>query len=184
MGVLVERMLRGTTASRTSPNVWRVAVKNRPSDDRGCYRMGKLLESWARLVKRVHCCRTIMQYTLFAFGQQERLCYSPSSSSTCTTQFTSFRCSSAFGHHVVSHHAPCMSANSITTVLDAIAYEWLATNYPQLVQAIDTELSNGSTPSDVRFVVQQHSGADHDDLALRCEQAARHILALRAKATA
>ena len=77
-----------------------------------------------------------------------------------------------------------MSANSITTVLDAIAYEWLAANYPQLVQAIDTELSNGSTPSDVRFVVQQHSGADHDDLALRCEQAARYILALRAKATA
>jgi hypothetical protein len=78
-----------------------------------------------------------------------------------------------------------MSANSLTTVLDAIAYDWLSANYPPLVQAITTELSNGvTTPSDVRFAVQQHSGADHDDLALRCEQAARYILALRAKATA
>ena len=30
-----------------------------------------------------------------------------------------------------------MPANSISTILDAIAYEWLATNYPQLVEAID-----------------------------------------------
>ena len=77
-----------------------------------------------------------------------------------------------------------MSANSITTVLDAIAYEWLSTNYPQLVKAIDTELDRGSAPGDVRFVVQQHSGADHDELALRCEQAARHLLTLRIQATA
>ena len=75
-----------------------------------------------------------------------------------------------------------MSANSITTVLDAIAYEWLATNYPQLVHAIATELNNGSTPSAVRAVAQHHVAPDLDSLATRCEQTARHIL--RADATA
>ena len=75
-----------------------------------------------------------------------------------------------------------MSANPITTVLDAIAYEWLATNYPQLVKAIDTELNRGITPGDVRFVVQRHGGPDRDDLALRCEQAARHLMRQREQA--
>ena len=59
--------------------------------------------------------------------------------------------------------------------LDRMSYEYLSTNAPDLVVAIDRELAQGSTPEGIRFVVQRYVGPDRDGLARRCEQAARHM---------
>lgn len=64
---------------------------------------------------------------------------------------------------------------SLTAALDRMSYEYLATNAPDLVSAISAELSGGTGPEAIRFIVQRHVGPDREGLALRCEQAARHM---------
>ena len=64
---------------------------------------------------------------------------------------------------------------ALTTALDRMSYEYLATNAPDLVVAIDQELHAGSAPESIRFIVQRHVGPDREGLALRCEQAARYM---------
>ncbi len=64
---------------------------------------------------------------------------------------------------------------ALAAALDRDSYEWLVVNRPDIVMAIDTELRNGMEPEGIRFIVQRHVGADREGLALRCEQAARHI---------
>lgn len=67
------------------------------------------------------------------------------------------------------------TGNALIAALDRMSYEWLATNAPDLVVAIDQELRNGTEPEGVRFIVQRHVGPDREGLALRCEQAARYM---------
>ena len=61
------------------------------------------------------------------------------------------------------------------TALDRISYEWLATQFPDLVTAIEQDMARGATPAAIKFLVSRHVGPDRDGLALRCEQAARHM---------
>lgn len=67
------------------------------------------------------------------------------------------------------------TGKALTAALDRMSYEWLATNAPDLVVAIEQELRSGAQPEAIRFVVQRHVGPDREGLALRCEQAARHL---------
>lgn len=69
------------------------------------------------------------------------------------------------------------NGQALTAALDRMSYEYLATNAPDLVVAIDQELRTGTAPEGVRFIVQRHVGPDREGLALRCEQAARHMAA-------
>ena len=64
---------------------------------------------------------------------------------------------------------------ALTVALDRMSYEYLVTNAPDLVIAIDQELRAGVEPDGIRFIVQKHVGADRENLALRCEQAARYM---------
>ena len=70
-----------------------------------------------------------------------------------------------------------MSTNgkALTAALDRMSYEWLSTNAPDIIVAIDQELRNGTGPEGIRFIVQRHVGPDREGLALRCEQAARYM---------
>ncbi len=70
-----------------------------------------------------------------------------------------------------------MSTNgkALTAALDRMSYEWLSTNAPDIIVAIDHELRNGTGPEGIRFIVQRHVGPDREGLALRCEQAARYM---------
>lgn len=72
---------------------------------------------------------------------------------------------------------PTAQGGALTAALDELSYEYLATNYPALVSAIDAELRGGLEPEGVRFVVLQHVGPEREGIAQRCEQAARHIAA-------
>ncbi len=56
--------------------------------------------------------------------------------------------------------------------LDEVSYQWLASEHPPLVEAIGEELKRGLTPRQIRLRVQDRT--DRRELALRCEQAARH----------
>jgi hypothetical protein len=66
----------------------------------------------------------------------------------------------------------------LTEALDAMSYQWLSAQAPDLVLAIEAELTGGRSPYQIRLLTQRHVGPDRDGLALRCEQAARHMQAL------
>lgn len=61
--------------------------------------------------------------------------------------------------------------------IDADAYTWFTqqTFGPTYITAIERELQKGATPEAVRYYVQARVGPERAGLALRCEQAARHI---------
>ena len=67
------------------------------------------------------------------------------------------------------------TGKALAAALDRMSYEWLSTNAPDLVVAIDQELQVGTEPEGIRFIVQRHVGPDREGLALRCEQAARYM---------
>jgi hypothetical protein len=66
-------------------------------------------------------------------------------------------------------------SSPLIQALDRMSYEYLSTNAPDLIVAIDQELHEGLTPAEIRFRVQRHVGPDREGLALRCEQAARYM---------
>lgn len=70
------------------------------------------------------------------------------------------------------------TGKALTAALDHMSYDWLTVNAPDLVLAIDQELRAGADPAGIRMIVQRHVGADRENLALRCEQAARHLKSL------
>lgn len=72
--------------------------------------------------------------------------------------------------------------DALTNALDRMSYEYLSTNAPDLILAIDQELRGGMEPEGVRFIVQRHVGPERDGLALRCEQAARYMASMRVAA--
>ena len=63
----------------------------------------------------------------------------------------------------------------IGSALDAISWEWLNDNHPQLAEAIEIEVARGATPDAIRRYVVQRT--QRLELALRCEQAALHLVA-------
>lgn len=67
------------------------------------------------------------------------------------------------------------SLQAIGDALDEISWEWLSDNYPRLAEAIKTEAERGATPDQVRRYVMQQT--QRLELALRCEQAARWLMA-------
>ena len=61
----------------------------------------------------------------------------------------------------------------IGNALDEISWEWLDEQYPGLAEAIEGEMRRGASPAEIkRFVVGRTYRVE---LALRCEQAARHV---------
>ena len=64
----------------------------------------------------------------------------------------------------------------ILTAIDADAFDWLVRQAPVYVSAIEAELQAGRTPTEIRYIVQTNIGPDRQALALRCEQAARHMI--------
>jgi hypothetical protein len=61
----------------------------------------------------------------------------------------------------------------VTEALDAIGYEWLADNHPDLAEAIERAVAAGATARQVRSHVMGHTG--RWELALRCEQSVRYL---------
>jgi hypothetical protein len=67
-----------------------------------------------------------------------------------------------------SIHMPRLGAE-----LDKESYIWLAPNHPNILEAIEAEVSAGHTAQQVRLFVIRQTG--RPEIALRCEQAARYI---------
>lgn len=65
--------------------------------------------------------------------------------------------------------------SAIGVALDAISWEWISDNHPDLAEAIEVEVARGATPSAIRRFVM--SRTQRIELALRCEQAASHLVA-------
>lgn len=64
----------------------------------------------------------------------------------------------------------------IGSALDAISWEWLNDNHPQLAEAIEVEVARGATPDAIRRYVVRRT--QRLELALRCEQAALHLVSV------
>lgn len=61
---------------------------------------------------------------------------------------------------------------SLGEALDAASYDWLVEQYPDIAEAIESALARGATPRQIKHYVLGQTG--RLELALRCEQAARH----------
>lgn len=61
----------------------------------------------------------------------------------------------------------------IGRALDQISWQWLNDYHPPLAEAIEMEVERGAQPLQVRRFVMAKT--DRLELALRCEQAARHL---------
>ena len=62
---------------------------------------------------------------------------------------------------------------TLQAALDQESYEWLATNAPSILEALETEVHNGRTPEQVHlYVLGEYS---RPELAQRLRQAARHL---------
>jgi len=64
--------------------------------------------------------------------------------------------------------------SGLQVALDAESYEWLTGNQPEVLSALEREVSGGATPDQIKLFVLRHTG--RFELAMRCEQAARHVL--------
>lgn len=63
----------------------------------------------------------------------------------------------------------------IGAALDAISWEWINDNHPELAEAIEIEVARGASPAAIRRFVMART--QRIELALRCEQAACHLVA-------
>lgn len=63
---------------------------------------------------------------------------------------------------------------TLARVLDAESYEWLGGHHPDVLEAIEKEVSASQPPRDIKQFVMMHTL--RPELAQRCYQAARHIL--------
>ena len=61
------------------------------------------------------------------------------------------------------------------TELDKESYIWLAANHPNILEAIEAEVSAGHTPQQIRLYVLRMTG--RSEIAMRCESAARFAAA-------
>lgn len=63
---------------------------------------------------------------------------------------------------------------AIDQALDAISWDWLSTTHPLLAEAVQTDTRRGAEPDQIlRFVMKK---TERLELALRCQQAARHLV--------
>ena len=60
--------------------------------------------------------------------------------------------------------------------LDRESYEWLASHTADILAAVEAEVEAGRTPEQIRLFVIRKTG--REELAQRCEQAARHVKAM------
>jgi hypothetical protein len=70
---------------------------------------------------------------------------------------------------------PTQPMPTLQQALDAESYEWLAGTHPGILGAIEREVAGGRTPAQVKLFVLRQTG--RFEIAMRCEQVARHILA-------
>lgn len=68
-----------------------------------------------------------------------------------------------------------MTPSPIIDAIDEDAFEYMLTHAPRYLAAIEAELRTGRTPAEIRRIVSREVGPERQSLALRCEQAARHM---------
>jgi len=61
---------------------------------------------------------------------------------------------------------------ALGVALDAASFDWMVEQYPDIAAAIEQSLARGATPAQVKRFVLAKTG--RLELALRCEQCARH----------
>ena len=66
-----------------------------------------------------------------------------------------------------------VSMRAIGAVLDEMSWNWLQDNEPELAGAVREVVEAGAKAEDIRSYVMRMT--ERRELALRCEQAARHL---------
>ncbi len=62
---------------------------------------------------------------------------------------------------------------ALQAALDKQSFEWLASNAPEILEALEIEVSHGVKPDDVHLYVRGEY--ERPELAQRLRQAARHM---------
>lgn len=61
----------------------------------------------------------------------------------------------------------------LSAAIDAQSYEWMLSNHPDMLDAIEAEVAGGVLPDEIRRFVIRQTG--RPEIALRCEQVARFV---------
>lgn len=69
-----------------------------------------------------------------------------------------------------------MTKTPLIDALDNESYEWMLSNHPILLDAVQKEIAAGKTPDDIRKLALRHVGPERDGLVRRCEQVARYLV--------
>lgn len=72
-----------------------------------------------------------------------------------------------------------LTMDKLGQALDRESYEWLAGHAADILEAVEAEVGAGRTPEQIRLFVIRRTG--REEIAQRCEQAARHINAVTVK---
>lgn len=68
-----------------------------------------------------------------------------------------------------------MKPSPVLDALDAESYEWLGTQAPELLSAIEAEIAAGKKPAQLSRMVSAYVGPERDGLAKRVLQAAKYV---------
>lgn len=71
------------------------------------------------------------------------------------------------------------SQSPLLEAIDWDGWDYLNTHAPRYLVAVEGELRLGKTPEQIGSVVRRHAGSHREELAKRCEQAARHLLRVK-----
>lgn len=64
-----------------------------------------------------------------------------------------------------------VAPSPLLAAIDYDAYEWLATNAPHYLAAIEKEIQSGRSPEAIRQIVSSRVGSERQGLALRARNA-------------
>jgi hypothetical protein len=64
----------------------------------------------------------------------------------------------------------------LAEAFDSDDYDWLNTNAPAYLQAIEKLLTGGATVEQIKSYAQQRAGPDRQRFVARCEGAARYVI--------
>lgn len=67
----------------------------------------------------------------------------------------------------------------LASELDRESWDWLVDNHPKIADALEIQVGRGASPDDLREFVKRRIGSHREEFAIRCETAARYLLAVK-----
>lgn len=68
---------------------------------------------------------------------------------------------------------------TLGNVLDKESYDWMTVHLPDVAEALEGVVAKGEKPETIKRFVTMHAGGHRNELAMRCQAAARYLVRVR-----